>query len=215
MTDLYEELELDRDATFAQIKAAYRKQVKKHHPDKGGDAEKFGRVQLAFEVLGDPRRKARYDRTGRTDEVKVTPEAIQSIVSQTVAAIIHAERPNGTTDNPQWEDIKSKVIMTIKSGRRDLNLNLQRLKKKLYRLDQLAKRFKSKSSSDPVGDAFSYHRENLMKEIHQLEDALEMNVEMEKVFNSYDYEVEPGPEGHGRPSSTLRLGGEAREWIIP
>lgn len=207
MNDLYEELGIKKDATLKQVKAAYRKAVKEHHPDKGGDAEKFNRVQLAFEVLSSPARRTRYDRTGRTDEIKVTPQAVQSMVSQTVAAIVNAQRPDGSTDDPTWDNIRQKVLQTIRDGRRGLHISLSGVTKKVNRLDKLAKRFKSKTDADPVGDAFAELREGLTREKHQLDDAIEMNLALERVFMSYDYEVGPGSEGHDNPSPTLRLGG--------
>lgn len=207
MSSLYDELEVKQDATPAQIKAAYRKMVKKHHPDKGGDAEKFNRVQLAFDVLSDPARRTRYDRTGRTDEVKVTPQAVQSMVNQTVAAIVNAQRPDGSTDDPTRDNIKHKVLRTIGDGRRGLQVNLSSVNKKMARIDKLAKRFKSRTKEDPVGDAFAELREGLVREKHQLDDAIEMNLALEKVFMSYDYEVGPGSEGHDNPSPTIRLSG--------
>jgi DnaJ-class molecular chaperone len=38
-------------ATWSEIKAAYRKLVMIHHPDKGGDAATFRKIQGAYEVL--------------------------------------------------------------------------------------------------------------------------------------------------------------------
>ncbi len=38
-------------ATWDEIKSAYRKLVMQHHPDKGGDAAAFRRIQGAYEVL--------------------------------------------------------------------------------------------------------------------------------------------------------------------
>lgn len=43
------------DATPDQIKAAYRRMVKDHHPDRGGDPEKFMQIQQAYQQLTDPK----------------------------------------------------------------------------------------------------------------------------------------------------------------
>jgi curved DNA-binding protein CbpA len=40
---------------------AYRLLAKRHHPDKGGDPAAFARLQAAFEVLSDPRKRQVYD----------------------------------------------------------------------------------------------------------------------------------------------------------
>lgn len=70
MTDkrLYAVLGAAVDATPAQIKRAYRKLVKKHHPDVGGDVEVFKEIGLAWATLSDPERRAKYDATGDLGE---------------------------------------------------------------------------------------------------------------------------------------------------
>ena len=60
--DLYEELGLKRDATKNEIKSSYRSLVKKHHPDAGGDNDKFIAIQNAWEILNDPIKKENYDK---------------------------------------------------------------------------------------------------------------------------------------------------------
>ena len=65
---LYEDLGLDENASPAEIKKAYRKLALKHHPDKGGDAEKFKKITGAYEVLSDPQKKERYDRFGDVED---------------------------------------------------------------------------------------------------------------------------------------------------
>lgn len=42
-------LGVERSAARADIESAYRRERSKHHPDRGGDAEKFQRVQRAYE----------------------------------------------------------------------------------------------------------------------------------------------------------------------
>jgi len=43
------------------VMQAYRSLAKKHHPDRGGTAVEFTRLQHAFEVLSDPRQREVYD----------------------------------------------------------------------------------------------------------------------------------------------------------
>lgn len=61
----YAVLGLSRDATMRQVKAAYRKLAKLHHPDANpGDAEaaaRFRAITEAYETLSDPKRRAAYD----------------------------------------------------------------------------------------------------------------------------------------------------------
>jgi molecular chaperone DnaJ len=68
MRDLYGLLGVSPSASEEEIKRAYRQRARELHPDaNGGDAEAeaaFKEVSLAYEVLRDPERRARYDRYG-------------------------------------------------------------------------------------------------------------------------------------------------------
>jgi len=59
--DYYTLLGVNRTSSTADIKLAYKKLASLHHPDKGGDAEQFKRVQEAYETLGDPVKRQMYD----------------------------------------------------------------------------------------------------------------------------------------------------------
>merc|ERR1719265_2379496 len=63
-TKFYKLLEVDKNATEPEIKKAYRKLAVKHHPDKGGDPEKFKEITRAYEVLSDKDKREKYDRFG-------------------------------------------------------------------------------------------------------------------------------------------------------
>lgn len=60
----YDLLDVDKDASTSQIKKAYRKLALTHHPDRGGDEERFKEITTAFEVLSDDDKRAIYDEHG-------------------------------------------------------------------------------------------------------------------------------------------------------
>ena len=60
--DFYEELGIKKNATKREIKSSYRSLVKKHHPDIGGEKERFLAIQNAWETLNDPIKKEIYDK---------------------------------------------------------------------------------------------------------------------------------------------------------
>ena len=87
MKSPYEILGVNQNATLAKIKSAYRKLAAKHHPDHDGDRETFEAIQLAFDILSDPDRRERFDRTGQTDDIELE---IQANVERTIAGCFEA-----------------------------------------------------------------------------------------------------------------------------
>lgn len=83
--NLYEILGVEKNATAAQIKSAYRKMAKTAHPDGGGSDELFNELNLAYEVLKDADRRARYDATGKYDDGKM----LRAAAEQRIHALIH------------------------------------------------------------------------------------------------------------------------------
>lgn len=75
--DLYAVLSLESDANAETIKKSYRRLALLHHPDKhvssseetrADASRKFQQVGFAYSILNDPVKRARYDKTGSTNE---------------------------------------------------------------------------------------------------------------------------------------------------
>ncbi len=62
MKNYYKDLGLKKNATLVEIKSAYRLLAKKYHPDTGGNKEKFLIIQVAWETLNNPSKKAKHDK---------------------------------------------------------------------------------------------------------------------------------------------------------
>lgn len=199
----YEVLGVKKDASEKEIRGRYRGLSSMYHPDKKtGDREKFEEVKLAHDILTDPQRRKRYDTTGRTDISPITPERVQIFVSDTMRTVIEAVRPDGSSDDPVWENIRDKILLSITASRAPLKNDRFKLERKLERATRLKERFKPKHEYDPVGVALTNEVKRLEGELLINQDAMELSIEAERVFRTYEYDVGPGSEGQFNPGPT-------------
>ncbi|MEI6529418.1 MAG: molecular chaperone DnaJ [Candidatus Falkowbacteria bacterium] len=62
--DYYDLLGVSKNASADEIKTAFRKKAHEHHPDKGGNEEKFKELNEAYQVIGNAEKRQRYDQFG-------------------------------------------------------------------------------------------------------------------------------------------------------
>ncbi len=69
--DYYKTLGVPRTASQSEIKKAFRKLARTHHPDAGGDEAKFKEINEAYEVLSDEKKRELYDTYGTANENQI------------------------------------------------------------------------------------------------------------------------------------------------
>jgi curved DNA-binding protein CbpA len=124
--DPYKILQVDPEAEDEVIAAAYRRLARKYHPDTATGAEAVGRmaaINAAWEVLGDPKRRAAHDRqravhaamsrsaAGRGDADSPAPSARTTSGAGTPAAspATPPRRPEPETISRDWSSGRSSV----------------------------------------------------------------------------------------------------------
>lgn len=158
MSDHYEVLGVARDATAAEIKAAYRRLAKGNHPDVvGGDgAERMAAINVAYEVLSDPARRSHYDVTGKDQKKDLDEMAKERLMG------LFDQWLNGVADPPG--SIIDNFKTAIQGHIRDLEQQTTETRRKITGLEKKLKRLKApKFFSILVGVKISKHRQQIME----------------------------------------------------
>jgi len=107
-TSLYDDLELPKTCNAEEIKQKYRILAQLHHPDKGGDVEKFKRMKLAYEVLSDPIKREHYDSTGdHYSDINLDSEVMGRLTVMISQFLQHI--------NPEVDDLILKMKIEIRA----------------------------------------------------------------------------------------------------
>jgi len=130
----YNVLDVEPDATDDQIKAAYRKLSKEHHPDRGGSAEAFHMVKRARDILLNPEARKRFDESGEMpeDDDEMLTKAAMMIIKQLVSATIEQSSP----DDLKRIDIIGQFREFLSEKRGTLKGEIVTAEKELARLNR-------------------------------------------------------------------------------
>jgi len=111
--DYYTTLGVKKSANASDIKSAYRRLAKQHHPDSGGDPETFKRISEAYSTLIDANKRSEYDyTTSPNTKVKFTSNDVHDIFSNIFgdAGFHHSQYTE-----PKNKNIKAKIEVSLDS----------------------------------------------------------------------------------------------------
>ena len=198
MPDLYGALGVDRSASAGDIRAAYRRQAKKAHPDApGGSAEAFGKLGRAVAILSDPRRRAKYDTTGTVDEGvdNSVGLALELAFTTVCTAMAHVEQSGRRIEQT---DIVGLAVGTLKQSLAELNGKIADYKRESAKALALGKRFKAKRGKP---NHLAMMCEARARDIDRAADMLRKDVELRTaaiaILNDHTFAVDAPPPTQG------------------
>jgi curved DNA-binding protein CbpA len=158
----YEILGVDRDASIDDIKRAYRQNAMKMHPDHGGSEEDMKRLTEARDILVDPARRKRFDKTGETE----SESKAQNEVESTIAPMLADAFANDNSD-----PIKS-ICRQLDARRQDFKDHANRHRDGRDKLKKQIERFEKSNERSSNAEAKSFILENLESGLIALEQSI-------------------------------------------
>ncbi len=177
----YNELELPKNCTSDEIKQKYRILAQQHHPDKGGDVEKFKKIKLAYEVLSDPIKREHYDSTGdHYDDINLDTEVLTRLsvmVSQYSQQI-----------NPEFDDLILKMKFDLHHAQEQTNSAIISCNALIAKLNIVAKKIKLKKEGENILKSFVEKQINIHHtELINHKRSLIVFARMLKILEDYHY----------------------------
>lgn len=189
----YDVLGLVSPASDDEIALAYKIAAKKHHPDAGGDAEAFRRVQEAYELLCDPMRRKMFDETGLNLD-SITHAAVTDL-RKLMAAL--AEQIVDPSELGSY-DLLDRINKAVDSNYHNLNMGIAHLDKRLDHLKAVREQIENRMKRKPDATSPDIFLAPILGLIKTAEEAREKTKNTRMVLDSarklladYTYEYEP------------------------
>lgn len=132
--NLYDMLGIKKNASKEEIKKAHRNGVKENHPDKGGSAEAFQQIQLAYDVLGDEKKRAHYDATGETEIKDVFQERFASFILEVLIPEIEKSDDLNIDLIGHGIAVLRKELKKAQESVKDYNKHIAKIEKSILRV---------------------------------------------------------------------------------
>jgi len=181
LDQVYKALELNSTATLDDIKKAYRKLVKIHHPDKGGDSAKFEQIQQAYEILTDPAKLQAVKEGKDASSVSSKTEAARGLVINLFSRVI------GNRFVADYENLTKKMDAECNDMRMNTMHTLEDTENHIQQLEVIHRRIvKGDILKAELVKGIAYNKERLARLNRDMEEinlASDMIAEFEYSFD--------------------------------
>ena len=188
--NLYEILEVDSKSTQEEIRLAYKRRVKKCHPDHGGDASEFKLVGIAYQVLSDSVARKEYDLSGHYT-IKESPAITHDrmIAKMTGIFLTMVER-HLNEENVLRHNYIDLVRTELLSQITELTKAKERISKDSNKLEKIKKRIKYLGSKNNMLLEVLQHKINSLTDISQeAEEEIDINHSILNILATYDFDT--------------------------
>lgn len=176
---LYEILEVSKDADIAEIKTKYKLLAMRYHPDRqGGSDEKFKELQQAYQILSDEVKRARYDATGRTDEI-LTPK----VAAEREFAVML----NSIIEQTHEINILEPIIAKLEQELFQVKCAISHCYNVSSRLRKLKRKIKVPTTNSPLTNIINQQRTNNWIRYRKQQFGYNVLKEMLVLANTYSY----------------------------
>jgi hypothetical protein len=190
MKDPYKVLKVDKTATKAEIKKAYRKKAQKTHPDKGGTDEAFAEVNWAHTLLIDDDRRSYYDNTGSD---KGNQSEREQAIYQNIYAIFQmmfAEE----RDKIVHVDIVTRIKIVLEQSNQKHRQGLIDIAHVIGVMNTLIGRLDTKKGKNVLKRMLELEVLGLENKRQGVNEQIQLNEESIEILDDYKFSPVPKPE---------------------
>jgi len=188
---LYEILGVAKNSSTIVIKEAFKKLAMEHHPDKGGDADEFIKVQQAYEILSDPKSRKLYDETGFIPNMNEESMIISKAKNNLIQALRGIITSQPFAMNPDRFDIMGTMRKLVTDNKDNITGMLNQKNKQIKLTQKVLKKLtkKTKTESSFLHDSINSMISEIQSEINQITLDLKTIDIMSELIQEYSYDV--------------------------
>lgn len=193
--NLYSILGVSKSADKKSIKQAYRRAVKKFHPDVGGNAERFFLVKKSYDILNDDDRRKKYDETGDESEKSIdnSYSAAVNVIALVFSEVL-AECANSGT-SPLEIDVVSSVRKKINALIEEYKKNI-RISRTMLGIDQkMNGRFKTENKENVFNSILENRITSLNVFISNQEEGIKNSERALEIIQGVTFDKDPSSGG--------------------